>query len=203
MYSYFGHLIFLPSLFHLQARTFATESWKLVNQLIRGQISCTTHFIFTSILLASCFWKLQYVLMLNSIFWCQVFHHQLFIGISLTVIHLANDTHGTTKFEGPKYLQTYLDGQIFSLLLWFWKSLAAYSQIPKWHEIEQRFHKPFDQTPKGFSNCHLFTARLNSSSTFFTNLSRCQQFKNAAIFWQNHLTQTCKESPSKMCVACR
>jgi len=52
--------------------------------------------------------------MLNSIFWRQVFHHQLFIGISLIVIHLANDTHGTTKFEGPRYLQTYLDEQIFS-----------------------------------------------------------------------------------------
>jgi hypothetical protein len=71
-------------------------------------------FIFTSILLASCFWTLAYVLLLNSIFWHQASHHQLFIGISLIVIHLANDTHGTTKFEGPKYLQTYLHGQIFS-----------------------------------------------------------------------------------------
>ncbi len=44
--SYLGHLIFLPSLFHLQARTFITESWKLVNELIHGQISCTTHIHF-------------------------------------------------------------------------------------------------------------------------------------------------------------
>jgi hypothetical protein len=32
----------------------------------------------------------------------------------LLTIHLVNDTHGTTRFEGSKYLQTHLDGQIFS-----------------------------------------------------------------------------------------